>query len=357
MYLNTLRLRAIVASIVVGTFADARVASAQSCVPTPPNLISWWPGDGNANDIINGNPGTLQNGATFAAGFVTSGNGEAFSFDGVDDFVEIPSTPELQITGSITIDAWIKVDLGFTTQGRQIVDKQGGLTDRSYAFQVVGSTAAPLPDVVDFFFSEDGSFDPDNCIGGTTNVVDGQWHHVAATFDSATKEMRVYVDGSLDASKIAEDSSIHVNSQNVIIGRFGGFAANPFPGLIDEVEIYNRALSSAEIQAIFLAGSAGKCKTIDTDGDGIPDDEDACPDSELSLTVVIDGCDSGVENMLFDDGCTMADLIAECADGASNHGGFVSCVAELTNEWKQQGIISGQEKGAIQSCAAQADIP
>ncbi|MEE8154669.1 MAG: hypothetical protein V3T53_06875 [Phycisphaerales bacterium] len=62
-------------------------------------------------------------------------------------------------------------------------------------------------------------------------------------------------------------------------------------------------------------------------------------------------------NMLFDDGCTMADLIAECADGASNHGGFVSCVAQFTNEWQQQGIISGQEKGAIQSCAAQADIP
>lgn len=96
---------------------------------------------------------------------------------------------------------------------------------------------------------------------------------------------------------------------------------------------------------------------IDTDGDGIPDGEDICPESELSPTIVIDGCDSGVANMLFDDGCTMADLIAECADGASNHGGFVSCVAQLTNEWKQQGFISGQEKGAIQSCAAQADIP
>ncbi len=61
--------------------------------------------------------------------------------------------------------------------------------------------------------------------------------------------------------------------------------------------------------------------------------------------------------MLFDDGCTMADLIAECAEGAANHGDFVSCVAHLTNEWKRAGLITPQEKGAIQSCAAQSTIP
>ena len=95
----------------------------------------------------------------------------------------------------------------------------------------------------------------------------------------------------------------------------------------------------------------------DADGDGICGDADACPGSDISDTVVIDGCDSGVANLLFDDGCTMADLIAECAANASNHGGFVSCVAQLTNGWKQEGLISGQEKGAIQSCAAQSRIP
>jgi len=96
---------------------------------------------------------------------------------------------------------------------------------------------------------------------------------------------------------------------------------------------------------------------LDGDNDGIPDQEDLCPDSDLAPTVIIDGCGSGVGNVLFDDGCTMADLIAECAEGASNHGDFVSCVAHLTNEWKQAGLITGQEKGAIQSCAAQSTIP
>jgi hypothetical protein len=83
----------------------------------------------------------------------------------------------------------------------------------------------------------------------------------------------------------------------------------------------------------------------DTDGDGIPDTEDECPDSDLSPTVVIDGCDSGVPNTLFPTGCTISDLIAKCAD-------VTSCIAKLTNDLKRDGIITGAEKGAIQSCAA-----
>ena len=96
---------------------------------------------------------------------------------------------------------------------------------------------------------------------------------------------------------------------------------------------------------------------FDTDGDGIPDDVDNCPESNLEQTIIIVGCDSGVENFLFEDGCTISDLIAECADGTKNHGKFVSCVSHLTNDWEKQKLISGKEKGAIQSCAAQADIP
>jgi len=77
----------------------------------------------------------------------------------------------------------------------------------------------------------------------------------------------------------------------------------------------------------------------------------------LSATVVIDGCNSGVTDTVLTSGRTISDLIAECATGARNHGQFVSCVAHVTNELKQTGTISGQQKGAIQSCAAQAHIP
>ena len=95
----------------------------------------------------------------------------------------------------------------------------------------------------------------------------------------------------------------------------------------------------------------------DSDGDGCNDDVDPHPDSNMDATVVIDGCDSGVANT-FPVGCsTMSDLIADCADSASNHGEFTSCVSALTNAWKDAGLISGAQKGAIQSCAGGANLP
>jgi hypothetical protein len=102
---------------------------------------------------------------------------------------------------------------------------------------------------------------------------------------------------------------------------------------------------------------------FDSDGDAIPNDEDTCPNSILSDTVVIDECDSGVDNTLFVDdedfgnGCTIADLMMQIAADANNHGQFVSGVAQFTNDLKKSGIISAQEKGAIQRCVAQSSLP
>jgi hypothetical protein len=95
----------------------------------------------------------------------------------------------------------------------------------------------------------------------------------------------------------------------------------------------------------------------DADVDGVPDDSDCEPHSDLSASVVIGGCNSGVPNTFFLSGCTIKDLINHIAAGAKNHGVFVSGVAQLTNALKKDGIITGAQKGAIQSCAAQARIP
>ncbi len=95
----------------------------------------------------------------------------------------------------------------------------------------------------------------------------------------------------------------------------------------------------------------------DADGDGIVDDEDCNPNSNLSPTVVIGGNNSGVPNTLFENGCTISDLIAQIAASSSNHGEFVSGVAELTNNLVSQGVITGKQKGAIQNAAARAKIP
>jgi PA domain len=94
-----------------------------------------------------------------------------------------------------------------------------------------------------------------------------------------------------------------------------------------------------------------------TDRDGVPDGMDSCIGSDENATVVIDGCDSGVANTVFANGCRISDSIEDCADGASNHGGFVSCVSHYTNDLKKNGTITGAQKGAIQSCAGQANIP
>jgi len=120
--------------------------------------------------------------------------------------------------------------------------------------------------------------------------------------------------------------------------------------------------------------------TFDSDSDGICNDSDNCPDvsnsdqedidedgagdvcdefseSNFDETIVIDERDTDVANQLLDDGSTLSDLIDECADDAPNHDQFVSCVAHLTNDWKKYGLISGKDKGAIQSSATKSDIP
>ena len=95
---------------------------------------------------------------------------------------------------------------------------------------------------------------------------------------------------------------------------------------------------------------------VDTDGDGVADDEDINPYSDLNATVVFEDCDSGVANTLLEGGCTIADLVHACADDSVNHGSYASCVAAVTNDLKREGVISGSGKGMIQSCAAQSDI-
>jgi len=64
------------------------------------------------------------------------------------------------------------------------------------------------------------------------------------------------------------------------------------------------------------------------------------------------GCDTGVANPLFPDGCTLQDRLDVCGAGASNHGGYVSCVSHLTNELRKQGVLTTGEKGGIERCAA-----
>jgi hypothetical protein len=90
-----------------------------------------------------------------------------------------------------------------------------------------------------------------------------------------------------------------------------------------------------------------------SDQDGVPDGRDSCLGSDIRPTVVIGRCDSRVENLVFDDGCTISDHIQACAEERRHrHGGFASCVAHYTGKLVRMDVISGREKGAIQACAA-----
>jgi hypothetical protein len=95
----------------------------------------------------------------------------------------------------------------------------------------------------------------------------------------------------------------------------------------------------------------------DADRDGVPDDADECPGSDLAPTVVIESCNSGVPNTVLSTGCSISDLIVQCASSAANHDKFVSCVSHLTNDLKAQGLITGAQKDAIVLCAEGSPLP
>lgn len=232
-----------------------------TCVAPPSGLISWWPGDGNALDIHGSNHGALLNGATFAPGKV----GQGFALDGVDDTIRIEHNPTLKPKNQVTLDAWIKPNV---VDGLHEIFRKEDANDRILlSFQ---------PDSICFWgwdYFEGGTLTPPCLafgistggvyrefeVGGpvVANLIDGRFHHVAATYDGAAR--KIYIDGTLvgsgpDSGKIGSSGT-----EPAYIGSSSG-AGEFFSGVIDEVEIYDRALSAEEIRAIYLAGTAGKCK-------------------------------------------------------------------------------------------------
>jgi hypothetical protein len=244
----------------VSVLTVSQGVSAQSCVAPPPGLVSWWSGNGNANDIVGQNNGTLKGGVTFAAGQV----GQSFSFNGVDGFVEIPDSPSLTpLSNSVTLDAWIRPDV--VSGPRAIVTKYSPVLNVSWVLM-------DLDGLVRFGVYQAGSLDLGRVVDTVSPVLTvGEWQHIAGTFDIATQDIKIYVNG-LEVPTVlsfaqtqSTITSIKDSDSPVRIGALqtGDFNLNYFwSGLIDEVEIFDRALAASEIQSIFNAGSAGKCEVI-----------------------------------------------------------------------------------------------
>ena len=122
-----------------------------------------------------------------------------------------------------------------------------------------------------------------------------------------------------------------------------------------------RRFLAVSAMAFFLGATSAQAQVppivVDSDGDGVQDIDDQCPESDLSATVLINGVNTGIQNTGANPaGCTFADLVVEmietCLDDAKNHGQFVSCVSHETNILKRAKTITGKQKGKIQSIVA-----
>jgi len=235
---------------VIGATVEAFTPPVPTCVTPPSGMVSWWPGDGTADDIQDGNNGTLQGGVTFGAGKV----GQALSLDGVNGRVLVPAASNLDLEQAFTIDAW--VNFADLSSAHCIVTK--GLVDNHQYAILSGGLAAP--DELNLLVRRQASASDglDRLITvNQAHLVPNRWYHIAATADGTNKS--IYLDGQLLATNSAV-APYTTFSPAVEIGSANGGTVAFFHGMIDEVEIYNRALTQAEIQAIYNAGSAGKCK-------------------------------------------------------------------------------------------------
>ncbi len=235
-------MQALQLSVVIGLVLVMPLgAVAQTCVEPPAGLVSWWPAEGTAEDIAGDNEGSLVGGASFGAGEVGSG----FSLDGFDDRIVVADDPSLELQ-TITIEGWVRT----TASGDRFVASYSGTTG------LFGYEAEITPSGVFRFLLNGGAGGAD--VFGVTDLRDGQYHHVAATFDGT--QLAVYIDGELDARVVAPSVIEYETGAGLVIGA-RDYAPIPghWSGEIDELSIYSRGLCSTEIQAIFDAGSAGKC--------------------------------------------------------------------------------------------------
>lgn len=220
---------------------------AAGCVAPPAGMLAWWRAEGDAKDAAGTNDGTLRDGTTFGVGTI----GQAFTVDGTSQYVEVAGASDLQLKSAVTIEGWIYA-AGAPNAYAGIAgtwDDNSG-ANRTYLFWLLNGQ-------LEFIISPDGL-----SLGRATEPTPlplNVWVHVAATYDGTT--IRLYRDGAQVASSPMA-GGLAVNAKSFLIGRTEGGSVGPnfWKGSIDELSVYGRALSPAEIAAIHGAGSAGKCR-------------------------------------------------------------------------------------------------
>lgn len=243
--------RALSRSEIFSIFDAGAAGRCRTCVPPPVGLVSWWPGDANSIDSRSRNDGTLYN-----AGYVSGFADLAFSFYGTNDYLEIPNSGSLDLTGGLTLETWfLQRTAGFATLFSKS-DPNGSASLTSYGLQINpdGSLNIALY----------GNYPADNWDTAPGLVTTGRWYHAALTWDGSyanTNNVKLYLNGTLVQSWTKSPTPVNVTNQSVTIGSMKPptYYGN-LDGLVDEPAVYDRALTEDEIQAIADAGVAGKSK-------------------------------------------------------------------------------------------------
>ena len=200
------------------------------------SLAGWWRFDEGSGSTVydrsgNGNDGTLNGDPQWVAGKI----GGALGFDGRGDYVDCGNDASLDITDKVTIAVWVKTNDAGNGQHNPYVTKG----DCSYAIK------HHISNSIEFFIYDDGDWHVVHFpVDGSFNDV---WHHLAGTYDGTN--LKLYIDGTLEATT-AYTGSIANNVFSVNIGR-NAQTERFYKGAIDDVRIYNRALTQDEIAAIY----------------------------------------------------------------------------------------------------------
>jgi len=243
-----------------GQFLPGVAQTPASPINVPPEvgLVSWWSGDEDDKkftgrlmsadeltlDLAGSNDGTLVNGVSYAPGKVE----QAFSLDGYNDYISLGTGPSVQGAGPFTVSAWVK-----TTDSDGVIIQQRDATatgfDGQYVLSVGSRFVAGQEGKVSWATYEDG-FGFGFNFSSNALVNDGQFHHIVASRD-ADGAGHIYIDGVLDSSQSALLPNPNtLKPHNVYVGADIRDQAAYFNGLIDEVQIFNRALTASEIEDI-----------------------------------------------------------------------------------------------------------
>ena len=228
------------------------------CIQPPSGLVAWWPGDGNATDIIGGNGGVWNGTENYTSGMVN----QSFSFDGMSLF-SIPASPNLDVgTGSgFTIDAWVSPNDFTLSPIFEWYDIDDGWGVHVWISQFSpGDIYANIVDNTRPYYPTGGGID--HMVSSPSVLSLNAFSHIALTYDKSSGVARIYANGSVVADQNIGTFTPQT-SYDVYIGSSPTslyFGPAYYSGLVDEVQVYGRALNASEIQAIYDAGNAGVCR-------------------------------------------------------------------------------------------------